>query len=214
VDTLRSRDRAVVDVNTMREELADAVVGHALLTRAATTLGAAGETSELPPLSRPRNVAQRRRALVAVAAAVVVGLGATGAVWWRSSPSAGPGSAIEAPLSPVATAGPGRGSVRMVEEHGQTTMTISVRGLPAATGGHFYYAWLLDPTTNKMFALGLVDPSSGSSFDLADAVVASYSAVDVSLETDDGDPAHSVTSVLRGSYEPDQITTAERKSLC
>ena len=52
---------------------------------------------------------------------------------------------------------------------------------------------------------------NGATFDLDDALVTSYSAVDVSLETDDGDPAHSVTSVLRGTYEPEKITTAEGK---
>jgi hypothetical protein len=56
-----------------------------------------------------------------------------------------------------------------------------------------------------------VGQDGSASFDLDDALVASYSAVDVSLETNDGDPAHSATSVLRGSYEPDQITTAEGK---
>jgi hypothetical protein len=90
-------------------------------------------------------------------------------------------------------------------------MTFAVHGLPRATTGEFYYAWLLDPSTNKMHALGVVDSDTGATFDLDDTLVASYSAVDVSLETDDGDPAHSITSVLRGGYEPDQITTAEGK---
>ena len=61
-----------------------------------------------------------------------------------------------------------------------------------------------------MLALGLVDPDTGATFELDDGLVASYSAVDVSLETDDGDPQHSVTSLLRGTYEPEQITTTER----
>jgi hypothetical protein len=100
----------------------------------------------------------------------------------------------------------------MVEDGGRTRMTVAVHDLPAATSGEFYYAWLLDPDTNKMLALGLVDPDTGATFELDDALVASYSAVDVSLETDDGDPQHSVTSVLRGTYEPDQITTTERNT--
>jgi hypothetical protein len=209
---------------TCQEELADAVVGHSLLTRAGSTLGPAAESSEAPvpvPLAAlPQPARHRRRTVLAVAAAAVVALGAGGAVWWHSSTSGGspssPGSAIEAPLSPLSSAGSGHGEVQMVEDGGLTRMTIDVRDLPQATSGEFYYAWLLDPTTNKMLALGLVDPRSGSSFDVADSLVASYSAVDVSLEADDGDPAHSVTSVLRGTYEPDQITTAasstERKS--
>ncbi len=195
---------------TCQEELADAVAGHALLVRASGTLGSAAPA--LPPLSAPAQP-RRRGALLAVAAAVVLTLGVTGTVWWRSddSPAAGPG--IEAALTPVSVAASGDGSVRMVEHDGRTRMTLAVHDLPSTASGEFYYAWLLDPTSNKMLALGLVDPGGGATFEVDDRLVAAYSAVDVSLEADDGDPAHSVTSVLRGTYEPDQITTtAERKS--
>ncbi len=98
----------------------------------------------------------------------------------------------------------------MVEDGGRTRMTVVVHDLPPAASGEFYYAWLLDPATNKMLALGLVDAEHGATFDVDDALVAAYSSVDVSLEDDDGDPGHSVTSVLRGSYEPQEITTAGR----
>ena len=61
-------------------------------------------------------------------------------------------------------------------------------------------AWLLDPTTNKMLPLGQVGPSGTASFEVSDHLLAAYSAVDVSLEEDDGDPQHSPTSVLRATY--------------
>ena len=51
-----------------------------------------------------------------------------------------------------------------------------------------------------MLPLGQVGPNGSASFDLDNALLDSYSAIDVSLEDDDGDPGHSVTSVLRGSY--------------
>ena len=191
---------------TCREELADAVVGHGLLARASRTLGDATGQPALPPLTlakpdRPRG------ALLAVAAAVVLALGVTGTVWWRSDDSPSSGAGIEAALTPLSVTVPGEGSVRMVEHDGRTQMTLAVHDLPRAGAGEFYYAWLLDPTSNKMLALGLVDPGGGATFQVDDRLVAAYSAVDVSLESDDGDPAHSVTSVLRGTYEPDQITT-------
>ena len=119
---------------------------------------------------------------------------------------------VEAALAPLSTAEAGDGSVRMREHDGTTRMTVSVHDLPRAQVGQFYYAWLLDPASNKMLALGLVDADAGATFDVDDALVASYSAVDVSLEADDGDPAHSVTSVLRGTYELDQFTTTERNT--
>ena len=72
--------------------------------------------------------------------------------------------------------------------------------MPPAAAGHFYYAWLLDPTTNKMLPVGVVDPSGASTFDLGGDLVKRYSAVDISLQADNGDPAHSPVSVLRATY--------------
>jgi hypothetical protein len=194
---------------TCQEELVDAVVGHALLARASGTLGPDRQPA-LPPPS-PARPPRRRGALIAVAAAIALALGVTGTAWWRSDDSPGPDPGIEAALTPLSVTVPGEGSVRMVEHDGRTRMTLTVRDLPRAESGEFYYAWLLDPASNKMLALGLVDPGGGATFEVDDRLVAAYSAVDVSLEADDGDPAHSVTSVLRGTYEPNQFTTtAER----
>jgi hypothetical protein len=198
---------------TCQEELADAVVGHSLLTRAGATLGTgAAEASPRPLVLPPRAHRWRATALVAAAAVAVAGV-VGGAIWWRSDDATG-GAGVEATLAPLPDSGAGSGSdgrVRMVEHDGRTRMTLAVHDLPRASSGEFYYAWLLDPATNKMLPLGQVDPATGTTFDLADSLVTSYSAVDVSLESDDGDPAHSVTSVLRGTYEPAQITTAEGK---
>jgi Anti-sigma-K factor rskA len=202
----------LAECQTCQEELSDAVVGHALLARASATLGPTS-TEPLPrPLVLPPPTRRRRTVLLASAAAVMIAAGISGAAWLVSGAednSPGPGAGIEAALSPLSVSGAGDGEVRMVEHDGRTRMSFSVQGLPGTANGEFYYAWLLDPTTNKMLPLGQVDPGSGASFDLDDALVTSYSALDVSLEADDGDPAHSVTSVLRGTYEPDQITTAE-----
>lgn len=209
-DTIAAGDH-LATCASCQEELADAVVGHALLARASRTLGPVEDTQQPGPPTVPSSARRRRGTLLAVAAAVVVAVGITGAVWWSSEDGTS-GAGIEATLTPLSVAEPGDGSVRMVEHGGRTRMSLAVHDLPAATSGEFYYAWLLDPSTNKMLALGLVDSDTGATFDLDDDLVASYSAVDVSLEADDGDPAHSVTSVLRGSYEPDQITTSERNT--
>ena len=83
---------------------------------------------------------------------------------------------------------------------GRTDMTIGTSGLPIAAAGHFYYAWLLDPTTNKMLPLGVVASDAPSTFEVASSLVQRYSAVDISLQADDGDPAHSPVSVLRATY--------------
>ncbi len=88
----------------------------------------------------------------------------------------------------------------MTEASGRTSMTISTHDLPTARDGQFYYAWLLDPDTDKMLPLGQVGPSGSASFEVSDRLLAAYTAVDVSLEDDDGDPQHSPTSVLRAQY--------------
>ena len=92
------------------------------------------------------------------------------------------------------------GTVAMTEASGRTSMTISTHDLPTARDGQFYYAWLLDPDTDKMLPLGQVGPSGSASFEVSDRLLAAYTAVDVSLEDDDGDPQHSPTSVLRAQY--------------
>ena len=51
-------------------------------------------------------------------------------------------------------------------------------------------------------------PSGVASFEVPGSLLLRYAAVDVSLEDDDGDPGHSVTSVLRGSYAAAEPRTA------
>lgn len=194
-----------------QEELADAAVGHALLLRAGTTLGPGATEPTTPALAVLPSRARRRRTPLLLAAAAAVVAGASGVAWLVGGGSPAGDAGVEAALAPVSGSAGGDGVVQMVEHDGRTRMSLAVHDLPRTTDGEFYYAWLLDPTTNKMLPLGQVDPRNGATFDVSDVLVTSYSAVDVSLETDDGDPAHSVTSVLRGTYEPDQITTAEGK---
>jgi hypothetical protein len=187
-----------------RAELAELAVGNALLARAARILTETGRTpAPLPVVPSLRQRTPRRVPSVLVtAAAVVVGLavGAT-AVFLveRSADESAPTAYASVALDPVE--GSAAGEVRMVAESDQhTRMTIEAPDLPGVGTGHFYYAWLLDPETDKMLPLGQVGPGGTASFELDDSLLAAYSAVDVSLEDDDGDPGHSVTSVLRGTY--------------
>ncbi|MET1007427.1 MAG: hypothetical protein ABWX96_17890 [Propionibacteriaceae bacterium] len=43
-------------------------------------------------------------------------------------------------------------------------------------------------------------PNGTASFEVSATLLTAYSAVDVSLEDDDGNPQHSPTSVLRATY--------------
>jgi hypothetical protein len=189
---------------TCRVELVENAVGHALLARSSRTIGSDAATPPpLPPI--PELVAthevKRRRSglrLLAVAAALI-GAAGVGA-WAQSQAGGGPAPQPQRSATLQAVSGDGSGTVSMTESDGRTSMTISTRDLPAAGDGEFYYAWLLDPTTNKMLPLGQVGPSGTASFEVSDRLLAAYAAVDVSLEDDDGDPQHSPTSVLRATY--------------
>jgi hypothetical protein len=167
--------------------------------------------SPLPPLSRPASRQPAPRVvLAAVAAAVVVALALGGIAvtgHWPGGNAARPTAAArQAALAPVpsatgtATAPGASGVVRMTGPGDRTDMTIRTTGLPEPVTGHFYYAWLLDPTTNKMLPLGVVDADAPASFEVSSNLVGRYSAVDISLQADDGDPAHSPVSVLRATY--------------
>jgi hypothetical protein len=106
-----------------------------------------------------------------------------------------------ADLEPVE--GNGTGRVDLVNHDGRVTLTFTVRDLPETEKGQYYYGWLLEPSTNKMLPLGQLGPGGTATFEVPESLVDEYHSIDVSLEDDDGDPAHSVTSVLRASYEPE-----------
>ncbi|WP_017933686.1 anti-sigma factor [Nocardioides sp. Iso805N] len=187
-----------------QDELRQTVVGHALLRRSSRVLATGAPEPTLRPMALPHP--RRPWTVLLVAGAALIGLvlgGVVTAAVTEHSTSSRPSSQplAVARLAPVERGNPAvSGTVKMYgEAGGRTLMRIRTTDLPAIRGGHFYYAWLLDPTTQKMLPLGQVGPH-GSSFNVTDATVAAYSAVDISLESDDGDPGHSATSVLRGRY--------------
>jgi len=198
-----------------RTELVDDAVGHGLLSRAGRTLGRSGHAGEpgtgsvaVPPeLERElrRRLPRRLPAVAAAVALVVAGVGlGAGAVATLRSPGSTrtPVAQQTATLEPVE--GSATGTVSMGTEHAITRMRLATRSLPRAPRGDFYYAWLLDPRTNKMLPLGQVTAGRVATFEVPESLVASYSAIDVSLEADDGNPGHSVTSVLRATYADPQ----------
>jgi hypothetical protein len=187
-------------------ELADVAVGHALLTGTTRTLRASSPTvlPEVPGLGAAADPGSRRwprrLALVAVAAAAALVVGSVAVTRTSDRPDTPPVAAPEqtADLEPVE--GTGGGKVLMASGRDEVTMTIETHDLPPIRSGQVYYVWLFNPATEKMFPLGVIGPGGQASFHVPDSLVGRYQVVDVSLERDDGDPAHSVTSVLRASY--------------
>jgi hypothetical protein len=80
-------------------------------------------------------------------------------------------------------------------------MFITTSRLPKLAPNEFYEVWLLQPATNKMLPVGVLSPSGTGSYALTAQVMSQFSAVDVSLQANNGDPAHSSLSVLRGSVD-------------
>jgi anti-sigma-K factor RskA len=77
------------------------------------------------------------------------------------------------------------------------SLVVDTTGLPPADG--FYEVWLLDLEQGRMVALGALDDTGRGRLTVPEGVrLGDYPEVDVSLEPDDGDPAHSGDSVLRG----------------
>ncbi len=162
----------------------------------------------LPPLrfSHRRRAFPRLAAGIAAGVLVVAGLGVGSFV--LTSRDKPPVVAVRKPppvvqgrsvvLEPVTGAAAGR--VSMQTPGAQTEMTISTKGLPDAGIGSFYYAWLLDPQTQKMLPLGVVSSRSAMHFEVPTDLVKRYHAVDISLQADNGNPGHSATSVLRALY--------------
>ena len=194
-----------------RAELAELATANAMLSRSARTLATRAPAPETVPALPPRPPfrRRRRRALGLAAAAVVVIAVAAAATFVTRGPEqpAGPQPEVSASLDPVDGAAGGR-VLMTTGPAGSTEMTITTRDLPRAHRGQFYEAWLLDPATRKMLPLGQLGPSGRASFEIDDRLLGRYTAVDVSLEADDGDPQHSVTSVLRASYDAQRPTAS------
>lgn len=197
-----------------RADLAETAVGHALLSGAGRRLGRSPADvgsarlepdRPLPPaptVAPSRSLTRWARPLAAVAAAAVLVAGTaavTASVVDRDDAADRPVATPQtAALEPVE--GTGGGQVRMLDHDGAVNMTVETRDLPQPGKGEFYYVWLFNPKTQKMLGLGVLRPDGTGGFEIPDSLLKGYQVVDVSLEKDDGDPRHSVTSVLRASY--------------
>jgi hypothetical protein len=138
-----------------------------------------------------------RRRLLALAAAVVVIAGAIAAGLGLSGSS--PAVTNQAALRPLQAPAGASGAVTVTAASGARQVQVSTDGLPAPGQNHYYEVWLLDPTTLKMMPMGALAPSGHATFGVATGLMAGYSAVDISLQANNGNPAHSAVSVLRGT---------------
>jgi len=157
------------------------------------------EPVEQPPLGRRPVKKTHRLSLVAAAAVLVLGaLGAALALRGTSSPPVYALATLHHMDAPATASG--RVTVRSTNQ--VKFMDVVTIDLPAAPANHYYEVWLLQPATNKMLPVGLLPPSGEGTYSVAGGIMSQYSAVDISLQTNDGNPAHSKYSVLRGTVTP------------
>ena len=147
-----------------------------------------------PPLRLPRRHQHAGRLLVAACLVLVAGATALGISFSQHSPR----PTAVATLHPLVAPAGAQGAV-VVRAVGKTSeMSISTSGLPALPADEFYEVWLLQPKTNKMLPVGVLAPSGTGSYGLSEPVMAGFTAVDISLQANDGNPGHSLLSVLSG----------------
>ena len=160
--------------------------------QAADQPAAARPDDVVVPLRRP----PWRRPLTAAAAALAVAAAATAVLVTGGAPAPEAPREVTAQLQALGGTA-ASGEFVLSTGPGQRSLAVDTSGLPPADG--FYEVWLLDLEQDRLVALGVLDERGRGRLTVPDGVeVDDYREVDVSLEPDDGDPAHSGDSVLRG----------------
>jgi anti-sigma factor RsiW len=193
-----------------RRELADLLVAHAALASASRTLAEPADPAEvLAPLPTPDDVLPPPRPTptrshswtirwaVAAAAIVVAVVGvSTGLARSHQHPTV----VAQAALRPLDGPANATGTLTALATGTDRELTVHTSALHAPGAQSFYEVWLLDPSTLKMLAVGVLPASGTGSYNMDASLMKGYSAVDISLQVNDGDPQHSKVSVLRGYF--------------
>lgn len=163
-------------------------------------------TSDSPARLRPRRRVRSTtrtwvRVLIAAAASLALLLAGFGAARWADAlrPPATAPITFEAQLTPF----PGwqASGIAAVEATpgGHREVVVDLTGLTVVTAAApLREVWLIKADASGLISIGLLDGNTGH-FDIPDGVdLAQYPLVDVSAEPDNGNPAHSGNSIVRG----------------
>lgn len=157
--------------------------------------------SDVPALE-PRRVRPpvRRKALAiaaGIAAVAGIGVGVAGTLVATSNDPGTPTTEANVRLAPLAGKS-GDGNADLVSGTSGTQLRVTVTGLANTPG--FYEVWLINEDGKRMISLGVLNPSTGGTFQIpSDLTGQGYRIVDISLEPDDGNPEHSHDSIIRGT---------------
>ena len=209
------------------EELVDLVVAHGALSaassallqlgeeptghpgphaRVADMLGHDAERPALPLLevatteATGRMTRPRRLAAVAGVAAAILVLLVVGLFLVRAENHSSGAVVASAPLKPIDAPASATGSIKAVAVGRTRNLIVDTKNLATPSGQHFYEVWMLNPSTLKMLPVGVLPPSGTGTYSMGASIMAGYSAVDISLQANNGNPAHSNTSVLRATF--------------
>jgi anti-sigma-K factor RskA len=94
------------------------------------------------------------------------------------------------------------GSAELFPEDGSgSRLVLHLASVPPAPTGHHYEVWVLPEGSETMESVGKVAPSDGEAeLEVEVPGTGPFAALDVSVEPDDGDPAHSGTSLAGGTF--------------
>jgi anti-sigma-K factor RskA len=157
-----------------------------------------------PPMAEviPIGAHRRRTVLTSLAAAACAAALAVGATSWVMGGSDSPGP-LTASTTVVAEAGDGMtGTAKLYAADAPGgTLRVSLADVPAPPAGHHYEIWVLERGSDEMTAVGSFTPASRDvDLSLPLPAPADYVAVDISVEPNDGPPAHSGTSLAGAKF--------------
>lgn len=160
-----------------------------------------------PPADEPASLVhladrRRRRVWLPVAAAAcavgVVG-GIAGGAWWQSTRAPAPETVIAQAQLDALPGWTASGSAAVEESaDGRREVVVDLSD-GDGDGTALREVWLLTADATGLVSVGLLDGSTGRFSIPAGVDLAEYPVVDVSAEPDDGNPAHSGDSIVRGT---------------
>ncbi|PJI93732.1 anti-sigma factor [Luteimicrobium subarcticum] len=204
LDGLRRTTTALRGAADVEQVAPPASVWAAIRAEVAPVTTPVTPVATLAPLSAPQGGRRGRRRWLPAAAGFLVGAAAATVVVVAVTHDAddAPSTTVVArgTLDPI-DGSDVSGTIEMTDTDDVRHVTVVLDG-PHEPGDHFVQAWLLDPATNGMVALGVVDGTTQTFAVPAGLDLDAYDSVDVSLEPFDGDPAHSATSLARGVLAP------------
>ena len=138
-----------------------------------------------------------RRRDLALAAAALVFAGLIGFVALRGG---GTGPDARAEII-AASGGAARGEALLYDtRRDDGRLVLRLTNLPALEPGRHYAVWVLRVGSETMEAVGVFSARGAFEYDFRLPGPGRYAAVDVSIEEDAGDPAHSGRSIAAGAF--------------